>query len=56
MAGMLLLTEGTLRKNRSLGKDHPPFIRLSDRRVLYPKKEFERWLESRPLIREIRSA
>jgi predicted DNA-binding transcriptional regulator AlpA len=42
----------TLIKNRCLGRNHPPFIKIG-RYVLYPKKEVLNWLKSRPLNCEI---
>jgi len=52
MAGILGLERSTLAKNRSLKKNHPPFKKLGGK-VAYPIREFEIWLESVPLRREL---
>lgn len=47
--------KSTLQKNRSLGRNHPPFIKLGVR-ILYPKKDFQEWVDSQHLRTEIRQA
>lgn len=40
----------TLRKNRCIGKNHPPFVKIG-RKVLYPRKEIVAWLKSHEIKR-----
>ncbi len=54
VAKVLGIAVSTLVKNRSLGKGHPPFIRVG-RKVFYPRRDLERWLDDRRLIREVRA-
>jgi predicted DNA-binding transcriptional regulator AlpA len=51
VAEILRLKVSTLKKNRSLGVDHPPFLRIG-KRVYYPLKEFKEWMEGHILHRE----
>lgn len=55
MAELLGLSRATLAKNRSLGKNHPPFIKLG-KRPIYPKRDFELWLKSHTVHIELRGA
>lgn len=52
IAEYLRLKVSTVKKNRSIGINHPPFIKIGGR-ILYPKKEFEHWIKSLELQREI---
>ncbi len=53
VAGFLHWKKSTLVKNRCLGKNHPPFIRVG-RTVLYPVKAFKEWMESMRIHKEIK--
>ena len=55
LAVILRMSPNTLQKNRSLGKGHPPFIKVG-KMVLYPRKEFDAWIKSHRLIREIKAS
>jgi phage pi2 protein 07 len=50
MADLLDLEKDSLAKNRSIGRNHPPYIKIGAM-VCYPKDEFERWMRSR-VVRE----
>jgi len=52
MAAILGFKAATLKKNRSLGKGHPPFIKIG-RRAVYPKKEAQNWLKAKEVKKEI---
>ena len=51
LAEVLGLAKATLEKRRSIRKDHPPFVKIG-KTVLYPKKDFAKWMEAH-LIREL---
>lgn len=52
IASLLGLQLKTLKKNRCLGKGHPPYKKLG-RRIVYPKLEFKKWYDAIPLTREV---
>lgn len=41
-----------LQTRRTRGQDHPPYVRLG-KKILFPKKELEAWLNKKELIRAI---
>lgn len=53
VAAILRIKVSTLRKNRGIGVNHPPCVVLSRKMVYYPAKEFEKWISSQPLQREV---
>lgn len=55
VALLLGIKKSTLAKNRSLGVNHPPFVRITSKIIVYPKREFDRWVESHGIRREIAS-
>lgn len=46
------IAKATLKHRRSMGRNHPPFVRLG-KKVVFPKKEFHAWLKSRPVHKAI---
>lgn len=50
VASILGYKATTLRKNRCLGINHPPFIKIGGL-VFYPRKEVMQWIKSFPLKR-----
>lgn len=52
VADILLIKKSTLQKNRSLGRNHPPYKKIGAR-VFYPRKEFDRWFNDQRLHKEI---
>lgn len=52
VAEFLRWKKSTLTKNRSLGVQHPPYIKIG-RTVLYPISNFKEWIKSQPLHQEI---
>jgi hypothetical protein len=50
-AQILGIAPGTLKKRRSLKRDHPPFIKMGWI-IRFPKQEFQDWYNSRPLIQQ----
>lgn len=46
MAGILRVKASTLKQNRCLKKNHPPFVKVGNS-ILYPKIDFKKWQESR---------
>lgn len=54
MASILRKKRSTLQKDRSLGKNHPPYKKIGGI-VLYPKKDFEKWMNDHPLHSEIKA-
>ncbi len=53
MAEILDSTIGTLRKNRCIGKNHPPFIK-NGRKTLYPVNLFDQWNAAKRVISEVK--
>lgn len=54
VAAILRLKRSTLMKNRYIGKNHPPYVKIGGR-ILYPRKELERWLKGQPLHTEVKA-
>jgi|GEM_PF-6581746 len=50
MAAILRIKKATLKQNRCLKKNHPPFVKVGNS-ILYPKSEFSSWKDSR-IVRE----
>lgn len=55
VAAIMGIKRSTLQKNRSIGENHPPYIKLGGR-VRYPEIEVIKWLEKKPLCRELADA
>lgn len=55
VAEILRLEVSTVKKNRRIGKNHPPFIKIGAR-ILYPRDQFEKWLKQKTVIQEIKAS
>ena len=45
----------TLSQRRSTGTNHPPYIKVSKHRYLYPKDLFFNWMRSKKIWEEVKS-
>lgn len=45
---ILGLAKKTMQKKRSMGKNHPPFIKLGAK-IFFPRKLFHSWWNSQPI-------
>lgn len=55
MCKLLNYKQTTLRKNRCIRKNHPPFMKLGNQ-IIYPKREYLRWVHSKAVERELKYA
>lgn len=55
IAELLGIKKSTLMKNRSLGRNHPPYVRIG-KYARYPKKEADAWIRALPVRREIKAS
>jgi predicted DNA-binding transcriptional regulator AlpA len=53
VATMLGLKPSTLKQRIYNGTDHPPYKKVIGQYV-FPTEDFRRWVQSRPLIHEVR--
>lgn len=52
VAQALGITRERLQVRRSLGENHPPYVKIG-RKILYPKTDFVRWFKSQKLHAEL---
>lgn len=52
MADILNIHANTLKRNRCIGTNHPPFKKIG-RMVIYPKQEYLKWIQAIPLTRAV---
>lgn len=44
MAELLGYKLSTMKKNRCMGTNHPPFMKLGGR-IVYPKEDYRKWVQ-----------